>query len=273
MIELPARPRGAIGGEAERLDQTRQGLIQVNMAAVRSAGSIDKLVYGLHLPFLFDSVDHLYRAIDHAGLKDRLNDRLAKGGVRILAFTRAGAPAGIFNTRRPIRSIEDMQGLRMRALDKLQIALYRTWGAQGTIVSWPEVPAALQTGVAHGYINPSMAPLIFGHTGFIRHFTDAGVVMGGRLALVSLSWFRGLSNAQRGIVQAAAAQATESNRLWLARMEPEMLSNLEKAGIVVTHLSVAARQKFAEVARRAYADGVLSPPEVKTWVDAAAAAR
>ena len=52
----------------------------------------------------------------------------------------------------------------MRALDELQIQTFEQWGAKGTIVSWSEVPNALQTGVAEGYLNPPFVPLVFGHT-------------------------------------------------------------------------------------------------------------
>lgn len=221
-FEVREYPRGTLGGESERLGQTRQGLLEINMAAVRSAGSIDKLVFGLYLPYLFEDDDHQYRAIAQGGLKRKINVRLRKAGIRILAFTRAGGPAGIFNTKRPIRSVADMAGLRLRALDASQIALFKAWGASGTIVSWAEVPHALQTGIADGYLNPSIAPLIFGHTGFIRHFTDAGAIIGGRLALVSLDWYRDLSARQRDIVDQAVDRATAANRAWLQHAGPRM---------------------------------------------------
>ncbi len=266
-------PRGALGNEDERLDQTRQGLLQVNMAAVRSADKIDKLIFGLYLPYLFDNNTHQIKALEQAGLAVAINKSLEKGGIRVLAFTRPGSPAGIFNTKRPIRTVADMKGLRMRALDAGQIALYEAWGATGTIVSWREVPNALQTGVAHGYINPSIAPLIFGHTGFLKHFTDAGAIVGGRVVLASLSWYRALTVAQRTIVDQAARTATAANLQWLKKAEPGMLRRLGEAGIKVTRLDPAARTEFARRARTAYTAGVLSPGQLKIWIDAAEATR
>lgn len=266
-------PRGALGGEDERLDQTRQGLLQVNMAAVRSAGKIDKLIFGLYLPYLFNDEAHQIRALEQAGMASAINKSLEKGGIRILAFTRPGPPAGIFNSKRPIRAVADLKGLRMRALDAGQIALYKAWGATGTIVSWREVPNALQTGIAHGYINPAMAPLIFGHTGFIKHFTDARAIIGGRVVLVSLNWYRGLTEQQRRAVTKAAREATSANLKWLQMAGPAQLARLVKAGITVTRLDEAARADFIVKARTAYSAGVLSPEQLKIWTDAAAATR
>ena len=42
-----------------------------------------------------------------------------------------------------LEKVEDMAGLRMRALDESQIDLFKAWGSTGTIVAWAEVPNAL----------------------------------------------------------------------------------------------------------------------------------
>jgi len=266
-------PRGALGGEAERLDQTSQGLLEVNMADVKSAGKIDKLIFGLYLPYLYKDNDHQDRAVAHAGLLKKINANIAKGGVRILAMTVVGPASGIFNTKHPIRSVKDMAGLRMRALDENQIALYKAWGSNGTIVAWKEVPNALQTGVADGYMNPSFVPVMFGHTDFLKHFTDAKSIVGGRLALASNDWYMGLSDKDRGIVDAAAATATKANRAWLKKAEPGMLAGLKKAGVSIVQLTPEARAEFEALSKKVYTDGVLNAAQVKIWVDAANATR
>jgi TRAP-type C4-dicarboxylate transport system substrate-binding protein len=268
-------PRGALGGEAERLDQVSQGLLEINMADVKSAGKIDKLIFGLYLPYLFKDNDHQDRAVAHAGLEQMINAKIAKGGVRILARTLIGPASGIFNTKRAVMSIKDMSDLQMRALDENQIALYEAWGSNGTIVAWKEVPNALQTGVAHGYMNPSFVPVMFGHTDFIKHFTDAKAIVGGRLALASEDWYQGLSAKERGIVDAAAATATatKANRAWLKKAEPGMLKGLEKAGVKIVQLTPEARAEFEALSKTVYTNGVLSAEQVKIWVDAANATR
>ncbi len=266
-------PRGALGGEAERLDQTSAGLLEINMADVKSAGKVDKLIFGLYLPYLYDDNDHQDRAIAHAGLMEKINAKISKGGIRILAFTVVGPAAGIFNTKRPIHSVKDMADLRMRALDEAQIALYKAWGSNGTIVAWKEVPNALQTGVAHGYMNPSFVPVMFGHTDFIKHFTDSKSVVGGRLALASEDWYQGLSAKDRAAVDAAAATATKANRAWLAKAEPGMLEGLKKAGVQIVNLKPEARAEFQKLSKEVYTKGVLTPEQVKIWVDAANATR
>ncbi|MCP5367644.1 MAG: TRAP transporter substrate-binding protein [Hyphomicrobiales bacterium] len=272
-MDVKEYARGSLGGEAEKLDQVSQGLLEVSMSDLKSAGKIDKLVFGAALPYLFQDAAHMDRAVAAAGLMDKINAAVTKNGVRVLAITTVGPGTGIFNTKKPVHKAADMADLRMRALDESQIALFKAWGTTGTIVSWKEVPNALQTGVANGYLNPVFVPVMFGHTDFIKFFTDAKVTQSARLALASEDWYRGLSDAQRKIVDDGAAAATKANRDWLKRTEPKMMDEVKAAGVAVVELTPEARAEFQSLSKAVYADGVLTPEQVKIWVDAADKAR
>ncbi|MEQ8347443.1 MAG: TRAP transporter substrate-binding protein [Sneathiellaceae bacterium] len=266
-------PRGALGEEAEKLDQTSQGLLEINMADVKSAGKLDPLIYGVYLPYLFADIGHLDSTVAKGQLLDKVNAATTPKGVRVLDIVALGSGAGIFNTKKPITGPDDMADLRMRALDETQIKLFESWGTKGTIVSWSEVPNALQTGVADGYMNPAFVPLMFGHTDFIKHYTNANMVPSTRLAIASEDWYQGLSEADRKIVDDAVLVAHDANRAWLKRTEPEMEGKLEAAGITVTRLTPAAREEFVTRSRKVYTDGVLAPEQVEIWVGAADAAK
>lgn len=260
--------RGSIGEEAERLDQVSQGLLEVSMSDLKAAGGLDSLAFGLMLPYLLADDAQMDHALQQGGMLERINAGTTKKGVRVLAVALIGPPAGIFNTKKPVASVADMAGLRMRALDKNQVDLFQAWGAAGTIVAWPEVANALQTGVADGYLNPPVVPLMFGHAGIIKHFTDARVAPSVRLAIASEDWYRKLSAEQRKLVDAAVAKATAANRAWLKTRDKE-LQDLEKAGMKVTGLSPAARAEFQKRSEPLYTSGVLSPDQVAAWKKAA----
>lgn len=260
--------RGALGEEAERLDQVSQGLLEISMSDVKSAGQLSNLTYGVYLPYLFESAAELDAALAQGGLLERINEETTAQGVRVLAFTALGLPSGIFNTKQAVASLEDMSKLRMRALDETQIKLYEAWGSTGTMVSWSEVPNALQTGVADGYLNPPFIPLMFGHTDFIKHFTDASISPAMRIAIASEDWYQGLSDDERAIVDAAAAEATAANRKWLTARS-NIIEQLEAAGITVTRLSPEAREEFVQASMKTYTDGVLNEEEVAAWLAAA----
>lgn len=263
-IKAEEYQRGALGGDDELFDQVSQGVLEVSMSPLNIVGSIDKLIFGLRLPYFFDGMSEVDNALFKGGMLDKINAATTPQGVRVLAVDTVGAPAGIFNTKKRVESVADMQGLRMRALDESQIELYEAWGATGTIVSWAEVPNALQTGVADGYLNPAFVPLLFGHTDFIKFFTDARISPSLRIAIASEDWYQGLSDEDRKIVDEAVDAANKANREWL-KTQDAVIEKLEAAGVDVVRLDDAARQEFREASAPAYDSGLLTDEQIAQW--------
>lgn len=267
-IEAVEYARGALGAEAERLDQISSGLLKVSMSDTRSAGSMNAFIYGAGLPFLFPSHDALDAAMEKGDMLAKINEGTAPNGVRVVAMVANGSPAGVFNTKKAVNTIDDLADLRMPALDESQIRMYEAWGSAGTIVSWPEVPNALQTGIADGYLNAPVVPLMFGHTDFLKHFTDVRISAPTRVALVSEDWYQGLSDADRAIVDEGISLATAANRKWAAN-QSSVLDKLEAAGVAVVRLNDEERERFATASRPLYEGGLVSSEDVATWLAAA----
>lgn len=250
-IEAREYERNSLGEEAERLDQVSQGLLEVSMSDAKSAGALDGTIFGASMPYFFDGMEQLDLALSDGGMLERINAGTTPKGVRVLDIVYTGTPAGIFTTQVPIRTFDDIQGVRMRALDEMQITTFENWGSRGTIVSWSEVPNALQTGVAGGYINPAFVPLTFGHTAFIKYFTNAELSASVRVAIASEDWYQGLSDEERQTVQEAVERAHAANRE-LVSDDSAVLRELEAAGIEVIELSPEERLKFREASQPIY---------------------
>ena len=234
------------------------------MSDVKSAGTLDGTIFGVFLPYFFENHQQVDKALNEGGMLERINAATTPKGVRVADVVYLGDAAGIFTTDTPVRSMADMDGLRMRALDEAQIEIFRSWGAQGTIVSWAEVPNALQTGVADGYINPSFVPLLFGHTGFIKHFTDAQITPSSRAAIISEDWYPSLSDEERATVDEAIKVATEANRAWLAE-QTTVLERLAEAGVEVIELDDAARGEFREASQAIWPDIPMPEGALDAW--------
>lgn len=255
--------RGALGGDDEVFDQVSQGLVEVGLSPLGIVASIDTLIYGLRLPYFFADMAAVDRALYDNGMLAAINEGLDGSGVQVLAVDTVGPATGIFNTLHPVTSMADMSDLRMRALDESQIQLYAAWGSTGTVVSWAEVPNALQTGVANGYLNPAFVPLLFGHTDFIKYFTPAEISPSLRIVIVSEDWYDGLSDSDRATVDAAAAAANEANRSWLGT-QTGVIAQLEAAGVTISELSPEARAEFQTASATTY-DLIVTPEQLAQW--------
>ena len=266
-------PRGAVGGEAEKFDQVSTGLLEVSLSDVKSVAKVDPFIYGVRLPYIFDDIAHMDRALAKGQVFERVNKQLEPTSAVLLAMVPIGPQSGIVTTKQAVRTPADMKSLRMRALDDAQIALYQAWGSTGTIVPWKEVPAGLQTGVIDGYLNTALVPVLFGQTDFVKHFTDAGVIIAQRVVLASKGWYDGLTEQQRAVVQEAVAKGNAANRAWVKDQAEASLKDLEAKGVSVVRLTRAEREPFRKLSQSTYNAGLLSAENLKFWMDVAAATR
>src|SRR2546428_3711648 len=101
-----------LGEEKDTIEQTRVGAIDLNRTNVAPIGSLIPAANVLALPFLFRSFDHLHKVLDHA-IGDEILTSSQRHGFVSLTFYDSGSRS-IYNCVRPIRTLADMKGLRIR---------------------------------------------------------------------------------------------------------------------------------------------------------------
>jgi TRAP-type transport system periplasmic protein len=228
-----AFPRDTIGGEDERLDRVRSGTLDISLSRYTSAAELVPEMQVLQLPYTFESSDHQYNFFVESNYLDDVNKRLASEGLRVLAVIPTGGFLGLFNSEKPIKTVSDMAGLRMRALDQNQLNMFEMMGASGVIIPLSEVSNAFKTGIADGYINASSVPLMFGQTDLLHYFTDAKVIMSARLALASQYWWDNLSVDEQRQFTALSIEAQKDVFDWVSLSETVHKQSLMAAGIEV----------------------------------------
>ncbi|MEZ5751730.1 MAG: TRAP transporter substrate-binding protein [Paracoccaceae bacterium] len=243
-FDVQVFPSDGLGNEEERFSQTTQGLIQVNLGAATAPASMSPLLRMTILPFLFTDTDEFDAVMAETDLMDHLNAPLIDNGLRIVGFNVRGLDAGFFNTSTPIATVEDLQGLRMRALNRGQVAFFDALGVSSTIVDWSEVSNALQTGVVDGYVNPPNSALRTGHTEYLKHYTPAALAPSFRAVMVSEDWYAGLSDAERTTIDSAIAAGLQANRDWLPTWAAQVDARFAEAGVTVTELQPGERDRL-----------------------------
>jgi TRAP-type transport system periplasmic protein len=264
-METREMPVGSVGNEAEKFDQVSTGLLEISMSDVRAIAQVDPFIYGVRLPYIFDDIAHMDRALAAGDVYNRINKNLAAQDVIVLSMAPLGPASGVITTTQAVRSPADMSNLRMRALDDAQIAMYEAWGSSGTIVPWGEVPAGLQTGVIDGYLNSPFVPVMFGQTDFVKNFATADVIWPLRAVIASKAWYDGLSDAERATVDAAVVTADVATRAWLAEASEKGLAALEEKGVTVQRLTPEERAAFREASLPVYESDLMSAEDTALW--------
>src|SRR6201985_3145696 len=133
-----------LGEEKETIEQTRAGAIDLNRTNGALIGNFVPAMNVLAMPFLFRSIDHLQKVLDGPIGNEILNSFEPYGFVG-LTFYDSGARS-IYNNVRPIHSIADIKGLRIRVQQSEQMsAMIKALGAAPVELPYGQVLTGLAT--------------------------------------------------------------------------------------------------------------------------------
>ena len=142
-----------LGGDADRIASVAAGDIDMDIQGASALSSLYAPIGTLDGAFVFDDSDHLHRFFTSEASQPLKDAFLAATGVRILGAWSAGARQ--FTANVPIRTPDDLQGLRMRFPPSPQFLMNaEAMGASAVEVAFEELYLALQQGTVDGQENP-----------------------------------------------------------------------------------------------------------------------
>jgi TRAP-type transport system periplasmic protein len=110
------------------------------------------------LPYLYSNYEEV-DATTSGAPGDRMEEIMADHGIKVLAWGENGFRE-VTNNVRPIKTPEDLQGLKMRVAGPMYIDVMNALGANPQQMQWTETFQALQQGVVDGQENPIGAVII-----------------------------------------------------------------------------------------------------------------
>lgn len=146
------------GDQMRQAEMTGRGAIDLLLTSAINVTPLAPEMAAFSLPYLYES----YEAVDAttAGEAGRLMEEvMASHGIKVLAWGENGFRE-VTNSVRPIRSPEDLRGLKMRVAGPMYIDVMNALGANPQQMQWSETFPALQQGVVDGQENPIGAVII-----------------------------------------------------------------------------------------------------------------
>lgn len=138
-----------LGSDDEALEQCTYGGVDFVRTTISAAAQYAPQLTALQMPYLYDSDEHLFRALDGAVGQQAL-DSLAPVGLTGLTYFHAGYRC-FFTVDQPISSLDDMRGLRLgtEALSEMDL-LVEQWGAIAVPLTREQFALALRAGQIDG---------------------------------------------------------------------------------------------------------------------------
>ena len=203
------------------------------------------------MPYLFASDDAKYAALDGEFGSALTSVLKEKTGLVNLTYFVSGARS-FYTTKKPIREIPDMAGMKLRAQDDpVTIAMIKALGGAATPMNYSEVYSALETGVIDGAENDFASYYSSGHYEVAPYYSLDMHTAPSSLVVMSAGAWNSLSAAQQEGVMKAAAEASLFQRDLVEDYNADCRAKVEEAGCEVIEVDVAA---FQEICAAVYDD-------------------
>ena len=242
-----------LGEEKDTIEQTRVGAIDLNRTNVAPIGSLIPAANVLALPFLFRSFDHLHKVLDHA-IGDEILASSQRHGFVGLTFYDSGSRS-IYNSVRPIRTLADMKGLRIRVQQsELMVEMIKALGAEPVELPYGQVSTGLSTRLIDGAENNWPSYVTTNHYKLAPYYTLTEHTMGPELLGVSPRAWESLSAADPDIFRDAARKSSAYMRELWHGLEERSRQQARAAGNTI--ISEFDRTPFEQAMNTIYAKTV-----------------
>ncbi|MDN7131168.1 TRAP transporter substrate-binding protein [Halomonas sp. MC140] len=208
-----------LGDQSDAIEQTRNGALDFANFNMGPMGPIVKETNVFSLPFLFNSIEHMHTVMD-GEIGDRFADALEEKGLVALSWFDSGARS-IYNTKRPINTPEDVEGLKIRVMNNdLYVEMMEALGGNATPMSYGEVYQSLTTGVLDGAENNFPSFETSNHYETTDYFSlTEHLIIPECLCVAKASW-DDLSEEDQTIISGLAEEASQRQReLWVESSE------------------------------------------------------
>jgi tripartite ATP-independent transporter DctP family solute receptor len=222
-----------LGEESDTIEQTRVGAIDLNRTNVAPVGSLVPLANVLALPFLFRSFNHLHKVLDHE-IGDEILASFRQAGFIGLAYYDSGARS-IYNSVRPVRTLADMKGLRIRVQQSdLMFNMIKALGAEPIELPYGQVLTGLQTKLIDGAENNWPSYVTTNHYKIAPYYTLTEHTMGPEVLIMSLRAWESLSTDDQAVFREAARKSSAFMRdIWNGLEERSRQQARDAGNIIV----------------------------------------
>src|SRR6056297_2980427 len=245
-ITVQVYPSAQLGSEKETIEQTQIGAIDINRVNINPLTQIEPSLKVFSLPYLFRDAEHMHKVVDGPVGREML-EKLESSGLVGLGYYDSGQRS-FYNSVKPIRSIEDLQGLKIR-VQKAEIMhdLVRAVGAEPIRLAFEEVYTGLQTGVIHGAENNYPSWITKGHYEVAKYYTMDAHVRTPEIILFSKKTWDRLSEGDQQLIRHAAQESVPYLRkLWREKVEAAIHKAREAGCEVITDIDISSFREAME---------------------------
>jgi len=235
------RPLSQLGGEKDVINKLKFGAIQGMMSSSVAAANIAPRLGIVNLPFVVDTFDRLDSFRTTPELWEPFRDAALSQGLLVVDFTGYGSYGWASTV--PVKTLKEADKVNFRIAEApVNIDAYKAWGLQFTVMPWPDVPQALQTGVISGLDHTPIVCNISKKFNVARYYTELDYAQGLYVHLINQRWLKKLPRDLQEILLQVITEESAAARQLTRKQQAEQIAAAKLDGVTFLTLSAEDRQ-------------------------------
>ncbi len=241
------RPLAQLGGEKDVISKLKLGAVQGMLSSSVAAANVADTLGIVNLPYVVDTFEKLDAFRSNPATWNTFRDSALAKGLMVVDVTGYG-PYG-WATTTPVRNLEDAKTVNFRiAQAPVNTDIYKAWGLKFTVMPWPDVPQALQTGVINGLDHTAIVCNITKKFTIAKNFTELNYAQGLFVHLMNKRWFDKLPEDLQKILLEVIAEESAATRAATKQQYEEQVAKARADGVEFIALSEADKARLIELA-------------------------
>ena len=238
-LSVQMYPSMQLGGEKETIEQTQIGAIQMLRVSVGSMGPIVDDINVINMPFLFKNTAHADKMMDGPIGQELLDKITASPNANLVALCWMDSGArSLYNTKHPIKSIEDIKGLKFRVIgNPIFVDMMNALGGNGISMGYDQVFSALQTGVIDGAENNLPSYVFSNHYTTAKYLSLTEHLIIPEVLVFSKRIWSTLSADDQNLIRKFAREAQAEEREFWNQYEQKALEKAKAAGSQIVEIA------------------------------------
>ncbi|ABE44877.1 TRAP transporter substrate-binding protein [Polaromonas sp. JS666] len=229
-IQVEVFPAMQLGSAQDNVDQVRSGKLFMTWISTAYLSRTVPELSVLSIPFLFTDRQLAFKVVD-GKVGAMLGGKFAAKGFLPLGFMELG-PRQLTNSQRPVRSITDLKGLKLRLQpDEIHIATFQALGANPVKMDIKEVYGALQSGALDAQENPFAVIRDRNFHEVQKYLTNTSHFFDFIVLVANKQRFEALKPEHQKIIQDAATKAVIAQRTSAAAEDIGAIVDLANRGM------------------------------------------
>ena len=245
------RPLSQLGGEKDVIAKLKMGAIQGMLSSSVAAANVADKLGIVNVPYVVDTFAKLDDFRGNADLWNEFANAPRSAGLFVADITGYG-PYGWASTT-PVRNLQDAKKVNFRiAQAPVNMDSYKAWDLKFTVMPWPDVPQALQTGVIDGLDHTAIVCNITKKFTIAKYFTELDYAQGLFVHLVNKRWFDKLPADLQKILLDTIQEESAKTRELTKQQHLDQVAKAKEAGVEFIPMSDADKAELVKLAAPVY---------------------